>query len=446
MLLKTTSALSALAVLGTLAHAANPPAPFIDFNRGPMRGFADHAQGTFVYGPAQEERLGTFVGLPIRFGGRADLFFGFAGSMIFRRQEPPEQPSYHRYRQGGAWTTLDELHLTFGFDEAGWISSLRLGWFLERANPDAAMLGEYLLRYRAYPIILDEKPAPWDTLGALQARVTGIRHAAVSPGGAFRSDAVLRMERSRLGDGRDFSAAYAAGFAPARGIDLGIGFNADRIVTAGGRLSLGREPFAKTDSGYVLADSTTVDTVFYRHSYSTHVFMARMAVEPLEWFGLAASGLAWRLFAEAAVMGWENRPIYYENRFDRIPVMAGMDVPTLGLLDRLCVQWERWPSPSWVVSGYSSYYNSPVWNQGGRVVRSDRREDHRVAVFASRRLASHLVLQAWYLDAPGLVPGCAGLGIRALRALPLASGRRLLFRAPAEFRAPRRTPLLGAAI
>jgi hypothetical protein len=51
-----------------------------------------------------------------------------------------------------------------------------------------------------------------------------------------------------------------------------------------------------------------------------------------------------RIFMEAALMGWKNQPIFYEDRTDRIAFMIGADLPTFGLLDRITVQSERHPS------------------------------------------------------------------------------------------------------
>jgi hypothetical protein len=47
------------------------------------------------------------------------------------------------------------------------------------------------------------------------------------------------------------------------------------------------------------------------------------------------------LYSEAVLMGVENRPIYYENRMDRLAVMLGLNIPTFGLLDVFNVEAER---------------------------------------------------------------------------------------------------------
>ncbi|MDQ3000203.1 MAG: hypothetical protein M3Y08_02905 [Fibrobacterota bacterium] len=47
------------------------------------------------------------------------------------------------------------------------------------------------------------------------------------------------------------------------------------------------------------------------------------------------------LYSEAVLMGFENRPIYYEDRMDRLAVMVGLNIPTFGLLDNLNIEVER---------------------------------------------------------------------------------------------------------
>lgn len=56
------------------------------------------------------------------------------------------------------------------------------------------------------------------------------------------------------------------------------------------------------------------------------------------------------LYSEAVLMGFENRPIYYEKRMERLAVMVGLNLPTFGLLDNFNVELERLPAR--FVNGY----------------------------------------------------------------------------------------------
>ena len=51
------------------------------------------------------------------------------------------------------------------------------------------------------------------------------------------------------------------------------------------------------------------------------------------------------LYSEIALLGIKNQPYYYENRAHRRPIMAGINLPTFGLLDRLTLEYEHLASP-----------------------------------------------------------------------------------------------------
>lgn len=47
-----------------------------------------------------------------------------------------------------------------------------------------------------------------------------------------------------------------------------------------------------------------------------------------------------KIYAEAALLGFENQPYFYEDRMARLPVMGGVNLPTFGVLDRLSAEVE----------------------------------------------------------------------------------------------------------
>jgi hypothetical protein len=49
---------------------------------------------------------------------------------------------------------------------------------------------------------------------------------------------------------------------------------------------------------------------------------------------------AFKLYGEVALLGVENQPFFYEKRSERMPVMAGMNIPTFRLLDMLSLEME----------------------------------------------------------------------------------------------------------
>jgi hypothetical protein len=81
------------------------------------------------------------------------------------------------------------------------------------------------------------------------------------------------------------------------------------------------------------------------------IFMARATMDFKKLFGsdLFGSDLFGKndlmLYGEAALMGWTNYPVFYENRKDRIPFMFGFNLPAFGVLDLVSVQAEHFSSP-----------------------------------------------------------------------------------------------------
>src|SRR5690606_28635318 len=82
------------------------------------------------------------------------------------------------------------------------------------------------------------------------------------------------------------------------------------------------------------------------------VVMAHASLDLRKMLGMPDEGAPFKIFTEAALLGWKDYPIFYENRLRRMPVMAGIHLPTFGLLNRLTVQFEHYDSP-WSNSTYN---------------------------------------------------------------------------------------------
>jgi hypothetical protein len=82
---------------------------------------------------------------------------------------------------------------------------------------------------------------------------------------------------------------------------------------------------------------------------------------------------AFKIFAEATVLGLKNQPFYYEDITKRIPIMAGIHIPTFKLLDILSLQVEYYGN---------QFYNSTkayYWN--GMPVPNTNEEQTRKAYY-----------------------------------------------------------------
>jgi len=110
-----------------------------------------------------------------------------------------------------------------------------------------------------------------------------------------------------------------------------------------------------------------------------------------------------KLFAEAAVLGVQNQPLYYEKIEKRIPVMAGIDIPTFGILNLLSLQMEylkndlpdntyqqfqeALPQPSFTGNNIASYMNE-------KAAGNYKADDIKWTVFVHKALTPGLDLFA----------------------------------------------------
>jgi len=82
---------------------------------------------------------------------------------------------------------------------------------------------------------------------------------------------------------------------------------------------------------------------------------------------------SFKVYYEGVLMGVENRPIFYEKRSDRMAHMAGVNVPTFGILDVLSAEVEYSPNPYSPDLSNATLYLSPTPkdNQGSPFTSDD---------------------------------------------------------------------------
>jgi hypothetical protein len=155
----------------------------------------------------------------------------------------------------------------------------------------------------------------------------------------------------------------------------------------------------KDDAAYTANPGDFIETTQFRYArtnqYLTFKGIKLMANLSLDFKEI--TGLDFRLFAELAMLGVENQPYYFEDPLERIPIMAGLDVPTGGLLDRLCIQGEYYNSK--YINSLENFQKNiiPVWFEDPTYGDLANRDDLRWSVYAKRSLVAsdHLRLQDW---------------------------------------------------
>jgi hypothetical protein len=128
-------------------------------------------------------------------------------------------------------------------------------------------------------------------------------------------------------------------------IDNFYWFNpADSTVTFAatrGTDSQGRTIYVRADTGAALDASDTLRIgKSERLTFQAVKVMGRASLDLGTLLAMPASSGPFKLFTEVAVLGVQNQPYYFEKRSERVPVMAGLSIPTFGVLDLLSFQVE----------------------------------------------------------------------------------------------------------
>ena len=286
----------------------------------------------------------------------------------------------------------------FGDPKAsGTSGSVMLGTFNYKYNPDAKDLGEYLYRSGTYPGFLTNTEG-WLLLNRAGNYSHGLLASTSSLDGMLKQNVSLFMEMAYypVGDfspGYDFSLTgkwleFGGGvvlnhYLPIRPSTLTPKLAENTYVKIRGKDSLGNvtvEKFGKLDETSV--ENPVDTTILHRWTFKGVKAMGRVAVNLGSMIPEAYRGPEdLRVFAEAAVLGWENQPIYYAKRSERIPVMVGINLPTAKALDVLTVQGEYYKSPYNDIDLYN-LSSLPIWKTA--TTDSVHADDFRWAVYAKK--------------------------------------------------------------
>ncbi|MDB5102982.1 MAG: hypothetical protein JWP91_671 [Fibrobacteres bacterium] len=267
---------------------------------------------------------------------------------------------------------------------------LQFGMFDYKYNHDASNLGEYLFRSGTYPGYVTS--GGFWFLNNSGVQMQGLR--AGYGAGALKSDFFLTTETS-IPALYDLSGAAVVSYKIADGLlDLGAGLNYKHMIPVkpsrvsphiaknayfekGGVTYSGKDDLyfqssnfykkraeqdpanaatylarAAADSikganvrAWVLAPKDSGIALKY-YTQQGLIAMARASLDLKKVFQSEAfGGEDLRLFAEMAILGIQNYPLYYEKITERMPMMVGLNLPCFKVLDLLSVQAEYYNSP-----------------------------------------------------------------------------------------------------
>lgn len=328
--------------------------------------------------------------------------------------------------------------------------SLGGGLFPFKYNPEAANLGEYLFRSGPYPAYLMTGGLLF--LNDNAAYLQGL-HSHLRLGG-LHLNAILSTETS-IPPLYDWSLGVLADYSVAEGLlKFGAGVNFKRLLqvrpsrttlktNAQGDVAWKNIHFNRNGKDYygdpvyykaqqefygrlgdaareaenqAILDSLALWLDPANPRYVTEgereyytpagtVIMAHASLDLRKMLGMPEAGAPFKLFTEAALLGWKDYPVFYEDRLRRMPVMAGIHLPTFGLLNQLTVQVEHYDSP-WSNSTYNLGEKNlavPSYPENAATLFSRdgfndlaKHDNYYWSVLVSRELYPHLNLKAQF--------------------------------------------------
>lgn len=369
--------------------------------------------------------------------GRFDVTAGLAG-LIWWPFGGGVQDASERAINVKPMVPVARARWRFG-DPASLAGSLQIGTFNHKYNPDAKNLGEYLYRAGTYPGFL------WTNEGwLLMNRAGNYSHGAMLSlahgGGLIRHNFSLFMETNYYPVG-DFSPGYDFSIT-SRWLEIGGGAVLNHYLPLRPSALVPKDPSnAYIEASYIDQESgqariyrgpeapvtpnpanlpfdpsdPAVDFKLLNRTYWTH--------KGIKLMGRAALNLGHilpeekrgpedlRLFAEAAVLGWDDQPLYFENRAERIPIMFGINLPTFKLLDALTLQGEYYASPFNDINSFNTK-SLPIWAadfvtdtvnfnpilrldaQGRAIPIENHKDDFKWTVYAKKAVNSAMTVYA----------------------------------------------------
>jgi hypothetical protein len=405
--------------------------------------------GRFGSGPAFRDEwvdnFGAFITQSVSIDDRWFINVGLGG--IFQFQKPEEINAEWGGTQtrnffSGPTVADVEYELLPGSDRSWRVG---LGLFPYKYNRDAANLGEYLFRTGPYPTYILTGGYSFVNSASIPLQGLKSRYQA----GDVSLDVMLVTETT-MPPQYDLSLAGVLRYKAFDGLlDLGAGVNFKRLVPIRPSRTSVRDPyhnnayFKGPDGEYYTGnlayyrnerDFYLQDTVRYAQEYQRSratfdsvsawtaaggtftpdydyytqagvVVTATAAVDlkkviPLP-VALKPDDL--RVFAEVGLLGVKNYPVFYEKRTERMPIMAGINLPAFGVLDLLAVQYEYFPSPhpDSYVESIQTNGAVPAFAQSNDFLLSENmygdglsRDDHSWSILARKTVTRGLTFSA----------------------------------------------------
>ncbi len=210
------------------------------------------------------------------------------------------------------------------------------GYFPYKYNPDVRNLGEHLFRSTVYPQTLTtEFDMPWARIAGLYSKfnyTTGNNNIGL--------DIIASLNTEWIAIS-DLNITFIGKYNLAKIFEIGAGVQFSSLVSADGGA---RTPY-DIQTTYLGENNDTTQN----YTFKGTKIMGRLSLDPKKLFPSSYFGENdLKLYTEATLLGVKNygvalrSPIWYNSILERIPVMAGFNVPTFKILDVLSVEGQWW--------------------------------------------------------------------------------------------------------
>ncbi len=260
--------------------------------------------------------------LHAQIGWRGSIDFGLPSEMEFEAVQSRGGSGYMR----DAW-----IAYSFG-DSAAPGATVKAGYFPYGYAPENRILGEYMFKSGTYPgyVLNDDE----------DARIVGLLFTSRLPS-ILEHNLILTVEMDQRPAG-DISSTYIGKLGAGMVLEFNAGIMAHRWLRTG-------QGQAAQLNGSRYANAPVIeygDTLDRTYQKAGTKLMGRMVFSPNKLIGSKILGPEdLKLYAEAALLGVKNYGGFYDKISERIPVMAGFNVPVFKVLDVLSVEAEYYGSP-----------------------------------------------------------------------------------------------------
>ena len=331
--------------------------------------------------------------------GNFDVSVGLSGLIWWPYGQGKSANISERVAQVKPMVPLARARWQFG-DPAATSGSLQVGSFPYKYNPDAKNLGEYLYRSGTYPGMLFTGEG-WLLMNRSGSFSHGLLFSLADFGGALKHNFSLFMETVYYPVG-DFSPGYDVAFS-SKWLTLGGGAvlnhylafrpsqlspkqKSNAYAEIFGTTAAGADTVVRGRFSQISPPANPTDTNLTYWTSKGVKLMGRASLNLGHLLPESVGGPEdLKLFAEAALLGVKDYPLYYEKKSERMPIMFGVNLPTFRLLDGLSLQGEFYQSRFADANKYAQE-GLPIWEEGKIDSSGTGKDDFKWSIHAKKAI------------------------------------------------------------